>query len=99
MKFALAIAAVLVAQPAFAKSWADTSCAIGFVSEGEAFTYLRDGKEDVRCEIQSWPISSAEALMSCSDGSSPKLVVVSDTAIILDGIELQEVTDDGPVCD
>lgn len=99
MKFVLAIAAALVALPASAKSWSDLSCSTALVSEDDAFTYVRDGKDDVRCTIASWPISSAEASMQCDDGTAPKLSIPSDGRIIFDGIELQEVTDSGPLCD
>lgn len=99
MKLALALAATIIAAPAVAKTWADQSCSVAFVSENDTFSIVRDGNEGVSCNIEAWPVGQAEAAMECSDGTSPTLVLASDDRIVVDGIEMHLVTDTGPICD
>ncbi|WP_395449954.1 hypothetical protein ACHMW7_09155 [Aminobacter sp. UC22_36] len=99
MRIALIVAAALFAQPAFAKSWSDVSCSVSLVSENDTFTFGKDGAQDVKCKIESWPIASAKAKMRCDDGSMPSLSLLSGNRVVFAGLELQEVTEDGPVCD
>lgn len=97
--FIVILASAFAAAPAMAKTWADQSCSIAFVSQNDTFSIIKDGEEPVFCEIANWPTGSKEATMKCADGSSPKLSIVDRDGVSLDSVELYLVTDDGPICD
>lgn len=99
MKFLIVAVALLAAQPALAKSWADESCSTGLVSENEKFTLVRDGSTDVHCTIAAWPTGSEAATLSCDDGSNLPLVLTGEGSIKVGDIAMKEVTEEGGVCD
>ncbi len=101
MRVALIALGILIASTsAHAKTWADQGCATALVSaEDGTFALKRDGARDLVCRIGSWPISQAEAQMTCEDGSAKTLVVKDDTEIVFDGVAMFVPSDANGVCD
>lgn len=101
---AFLLAVALIATPASAKIWADDACAIVVSSdEAEMFVVTRDTQAGViktTCKIESWPIASPIAILSCDDGSKPEMQLVDggSTMAFEDAI-LRVPTDDNGVCD
>lgn len=93
------VAATLLATPAAAKTWSDASCSVGLTSENGGFTFQPHDGDAVRCEIADWPVDQQKAKLSCDDGSKPVMVVISDSQLTFNGVEMTEVTDTGPICD
>lgn len=89
MKVALAVAVVLLAIPASAKTWVDEVCEISLVSQNDVFTFGKvDGSQNKDCAISAWPVNTKTAQLSCKDGSTSKLTLIDDTAVIFDGVRL-----------
>lgn len=102
LRLTAAIVLALVATPALAegKMWANRECTVvASTYETKFLTVTKDEKE-IRCDLASWPISSAEAKLKCDDGSEPAMALQSDGRLIFAGIELYEVeeVEEGGAC-
>lgn len=97
----LAAGALLLAQPALAKMWADSACHIAVSTEGErGFTVVRtDGSYRAVCEISHWPIKNPVAVMKCDDGSEPEMELIGEEQMKFAGHMLTLVTDQNGLCD
>ena len=93
MKALLLAAAVFAAHPAAATTWADASCSVSFVSENQTFHYIKDGSEKTECRFV------AASTLNCDDGSTHRMELMQNDAILLDNVTLQVLTDQTGVCD
>lgn len=101
MKTVLFAAALLLAQPALAKVWADPACHIAVSTEGErGFTFVKtDGSYRAVCVVAHWPIKNPVAVMKCDDGSEPEMELVDENHMKFAGHTLTLVTNQNGLCD
>jgi len=96
----IALGLLAAVSGAHAKTWADAGCETALVSaEGGAFTFKQNNAADVVCRIENWPVSQAEAQMTCDDGNARTLVVKDDTEIVFNGVQMFVPSDENGVCD
>lgn len=88
-QIALAVAVVLLALPASARTWIDEGCEVSLVSQKLEFTFGKvDGSQKKDCTMTSWPLDTPTAQLSCKDGSTSELTFIDDTTVIFDGRRL-----------
>ena len=99
---AFLLAVALIATPASAKIWADDACFLIVESVEGGFTVRREGVKptEAHCKIESWPISSPIAVLSCDDGTKPEMQLVDGgSTMAFENAILRVPTDDNGVCD
>jgi hypothetical protein len=100
MKLLLTIA-LLAATPVLAadKIWVDETCVAMLESTEAGFVFsTMDGAYTNTCEVASWPISDAKAVMSCKDGSQTTMELIGQS-VVFNGWTLLPKGDKAILCD